>query len=62
VEELPNQKALVNPASRKTPVNVSMELRVLDAVDEEAYKRYGLTNGARSKVIVEILKDHLKIK
>jgi hypothetical protein len=55
-------KELVNPSDRKTPVNVSMSLRLLDAVDEQAFREFGLTTGARSKVIEKILKGHLNIK
>jgi len=56
------QKELVNPSDRKTPVNVSMSLRLLDAVDERAFKEFGLTTGARSRVIEKILKEKLNIK
>jgi len=59
---LVSKKSLLNPADRKTPVNLSIPLRLLDAIDEQAYKRYGLTQGARSRVVVEILKESLKIK
>jgi hypothetical protein len=62
VEVLVNQKSLLNPADRKTPVNLSIPLRLLDAIDEEAFKRYGLSQGARSRVVVEMLKDYLNIK
>lgn len=56
------QKSLINPSDRKTPVNLSIPLNLLDVIDEEAFKRYGLSQGARSKVVVEILKESLKIK
>jgi metal-responsive CopG/Arc/MetJ family transcriptional regulator len=47
-----------NPIDRKVPVNISMELKVMDAVDDEAYK----LGKNRSQVIVDILKEYLHIK
>lgn len=56
-----NQKSIVNPAGRKVPVNVSIELRILDLVDEEAFKLFGRSEGKRSETISHILKEYLRV-
>lgn len=60
--ELAKQKSLTNPAGRKIPVNISLELRLMDLVDEEAFKLYGRVEGKRSETISSIIKDHFKIR
>jgi metal-responsive CopG/Arc/MetJ family transcriptional regulator len=48
-------RKLNNPSARKIPVNISLSLYVLDAVDEISGR------GKRSEVIEEILKKDLHI-
>lgn len=57
-----NQKSLVSPSDRKVPVNVSLELRILDLIDEEAFKLFGRSDGKRSETISHILKEYLRVK
>lgn len=57
-----SQKSLTSPAERKVPVNVSLELRILDLIDEEAFKLFGRTEGKRSETITQILKDYFHIR
>lgn len=57
-----SQKSLVSPSDRKVPVNVSLELRVLDLIDEEAFKLFGRSEGKRSETIGHILKEYLRVK
>ena len=57
-----NQKSLVSPADRKVPVNVSLELRILDLIDEEAFKLFGRSDGKRSETVSHILKEHFHVK
>ena len=57
-----NHKNLLSPAERRTPVNISMPLRVLDRVDELSFTWYGTQSGKRSETVVKILKEYLKIK
>lgn len=57
-----NQKSLINPAGRKVPVNVSLELRILELIDEESFKMFGRSEGKRSETISHILKEYLRVK
>jgi hypothetical protein len=44
-------KKLTNPAARKVPINISLELRIVDMIDERVGKK-----GNRSDFIENILK------
>lgn len=57
-----NHKQLTSPAGRKVPVNVSLELRILDLIDELSFKLFGRSEGKRSETISHILKEYLGIK
>ena len=50
-----------NPVERRVPVNISISLKLLDALDEYAYKEFGTTSGKRSEAISKILKEHLHV-
>lgn len=56
-----SQKSLTSPADRRIPVNLSIPLRVLDAIDEESFRMFGTVSGKRSETVVKIIKDYLHI-
>lgn len=57
-----NKKSLVSEANRKVPINISLELRLRDIVSEEAFKRFGMSEGKISETVSQILKEYFHIK